>query len=42
MPVSMTFVAKPWWMRFWKALELVVCGAVHLEGEIRDLEEDDE
>jgi hypothetical protein len=32
-------VIKPWWMRFFKALELAVCGAIHVEGEIRDLEE---
>jgi len=39
MSVSMTFVVKPWWVRFFKALELAVCGAVYIEGEIRDLQE---
>ena len=39
MIVSMTFVIKPWWRRFFKALELAVCGAVYIEGEIRDLQE---
>lgn len=36
--VSMTFVVKPWWMRFFKALEIAVTGAAYIEGEIRDLE----
>ncbi len=35
----MTLVVKPWWRRFFKALELAVCGAAHIDGEIRDLEE---
>ncbi len=39
MSVSMTFVIKPWWRRFFKALELAVCGAIYFEGEIRDLKE---
>ena len=39
MNVSMVFVVKPWWKRFYKALEILICGAVSIEGEIRDLKE---
>ena len=42
MNCSMTFVVKPWWMRFFKALELAFCGSVSIEGEIRDLESDND
>lgn len=37
--VTMTFVVKPWWMRFFKAIELAVFGSVIIEGKILDLHE---
>ena len=38
MKTSMVIVVKPWWVRFFKGLELMICGAIQVEGEIRDLE----
>lgn len=35
----MTLHPKPWWMRFWVALEIAVIGSTTFEGEIRDLKE---
>jgi hypothetical protein len=37
--VSMTFVAKPWWKRYFVALELAIFGSVLIVGSIIDVRE---
>jgi hypothetical protein len=38
--ISITFVAKPWWSRFYRAIELAVFGSIVLEGKIAEISED--
>ena len=40
--VTMSLVAKPWWTRFTKALELALFGSVLFEGMIANPKEDGE
>jgi len=37
--VTMTSVAKPWWKRYFVALELAIFGSLLIEGSIIDLAE---
>jgi hypothetical protein len=39
--VTITFVPKPWWLRFLKGVELFIFGSIILEGKITDIREDD-
>ena len=39
--VVATLAVKPWWMRFFKAIELAIFGSVVVEGKIVDLRESD-